>query len=146
MLGADFVWLNFDHTFNGVDSETRGFRIDEEPDTAAPNTQNISAEGYLLIQAQNVGNDATRADDGNAAQHRILINGTDLPAFDLVNANGLNLWMDRIPDGVLRRGDNRLTIRSVGSDNFRVLNVVVQWRERRGTASIVGSNDLEAVS
>lgn len=146
MFSSDFVWLNFDHRFSGVDEETRGFRIDERPSDAHPKGQAITAEGYLLIQAENVGDDNSTDDDGNRAPHQISINGTQLPAFDLVNANGLNLWMDRIPEGILQVGDNRLTIRSVGGDDFRVLNVVVQWRERRGAGGLVGADDLEAVA
>ena len=92
----------------------------------------ISAEGYILIQAEDVGNAAT--DEGDAITHRILINGKHLPSFDMVDREGWNLWMDRIPKEFLKKGENRLTIRRRAVDRFRVANVTVQWRERSKVA------------
>lgn len=133
MFNCDFVWLNFDNDFNRPNEEaTRTFVIDEEPAAASQNGTSISAEGFILIQAQDVGNSST--DEGDAITHRILINGQHLPSFDMVDREGWNLWMDRIPANMLRKGDNRLTIRRRAVDRFRVANVVVQWREKRGTA------------
>ncbi len=130
MLGSDFAWLNFDNEFNRPNEEaTRSFVIDEEPAPASRPGQSVSSEGYILIQAQDVGNSAT--DEGDAITHRILINGKHLPSFDMVDHEGWNLWMDRIPKNFLKKGENRLTIRRRAVDRFRVANVVVQWRERR---------------
>ncbi len=130
MLGSDFAWLNFDNEFNRPNEEaTRSFVIDEEPAAASRPGQSVSSEGYILIQAQDVGNGAT--DEGDAMTHRIIINGKHLPSFDMVDHEGWNLWMDRIPKNFLKKGENRLTIRRRAVDRFRVANVVVQWRERR---------------
>ncbi len=130
MLGSDFAWLNFDNEFNRPNEEaTRSFVIDEEPAAASRPGQSVSSEGYILIQAQDVGNSAT--DEGDAITHRIIINGKHLPSFDMVDHEGWNLWMDRIPKNFLKKGENRLTIRRRAVDRFRVANVVVQWRERR---------------
>ncbi|WP_282610499.1 hypothetical protein [Pelagibius sp. Alg239-R121] len=141
MFNSDFVWLNFDKEFNRPNEEaTRSFYIDEEPTAASPRGQNITSEGYILIQAEDVGNSST--EEGDEITHRILINGKHLPSFDMVAADGWNLWMDRIPKDFLLKGDNCLTIRRRAVDGFRVANVVVQWRERRGTASLSASDDI----
>lgn len=129
MLNSDFVWLNFDTEFTRPNQEaSRTFTIDDEPTAASQSGSSISAEGYLLIQAEDVGNSST--DEGDAITHRILINGKHLPSFDMVDREGWNLWMDRIPKNFLKRGQNKLTIRRRAVDRFRVANVVVQWRER----------------
>lgn len=134
MFNSDFVWLNFDNEFNRPNEEaTRTFYVDEEPAAAHPKGQGITSEGYILIQAEDVG-DGT--DAGEETTHRILINGQHLPSFDMVAEQGWNLWMDRIPKDFLKKGENRLTIRRRANDCFRVANVVVQWREHRGTADL----------
>ena len=130
MLGSDFAWLNFDNEFDRPNEEaTRKFFIDEEPTLASRSGQSVSSEGYILIQARDVGNSAT--DEGDTMTHRILINGKHLPSFDMVDHEGWNLWMGRIPRDFLKKGENRLTIRRRAVDRFRAANVVVQWRERR---------------
>lgn len=130
MLNSDFVWLNFDTEFTRPNQEaTRTFRIDDEPTAASQSGSSISSEGYLLIQAEDVGNSST--DEGDEITHRILINGKHLPSFDMVDREGWNLWMDRIPKNFLKKGQNKLTIRRRAVDRFRVANVVVQWRERQ---------------
>lgn len=141
MFQGDFAWLNFDVTFDQPNEEaTRSFVIDDSPVEATPSNANISAEGFLLIQARNAG--AQPGADGEVTPHEILINGRALPSFDIVGRDGWNLWMDRIPDGILRRGTNRLTIRRItggdnGNDRFRVANVVVQWRELPVSGGVV---------
>lgn len=136
MFNSDFVWLNFDQEFTQPNQEaTRSFQIDDTPETASTAQSNISAEGFLLIQARDVGNSST--DEGDPITHRILINGRHLPSFDLVDNEGWNLWMDRIPEGFLRRGTNRLTIRRRAVDRFRVANVVVQWRESTQSVGVL---------
>lgn len=135
MISADFAWLNFDTEFTVPNQQaTRTFEIDEEP-AVFVQRQGTSAEGFLLIQAQEVGNSSSGEGDANA--HRILINGKTLPSFDMVNSEGWNLWMNRIPSGFLRSGNNTLTIRRRAVDQFRVVSVVVQWRDhqRRTDAS-----------
>lgn len=116
MARSDFTWINFDFQFNAGNTETtRTFTIEGNP----LNTGN----GYLLIQAFDV----------EQSNHRILINGQDLPSFDLPQqAEGSiwTTWMDRVPQSLLNQGQNRITIRRVGSENFFVANVVVQWREQ----------------
>lgn len=130
MLNSDFVWLNFDTEFTRPNQEaTRTFHIDDEPTAASRSGSSISSEGYLLIQAEDVGNSAT--DEGDEITHRILINNKHLPSFDMVDREGWNLWMDRIPKNFLKKGQNTLTIRRRAVDRFRVANVVVQWRERQ---------------
>lgn len=138
MLRADFAWLNFDEKFNRSNQEaTRSFVIDDEPERASRSNSDRSAEGFLLIQARNVGDpDGDLSDDGDVALHRILINGRHLPSFDLVEHEGWNLWMDRIPAGFLREGTNRLTIRRRPGDSFQVANVVVQWRESEDAGNV----------
>lgn len=49
----------------------------------------------------------------------------------MVDREGWNLWMDRIPKNFLKRDQNTLTIRRRAVDRCRVANVVVQWRERQ---------------
>lgn len=120
---SDFTWVNFDEQFNSTNREaTRDFSVDGEP----------VGTGYLLIQVRDV----------ELSRHRILINGRDLPSFD-IPADPENqvwrVWMDRIPSGFLQTGQNRLTIRrqfddpAVEGDTeaFFVANVAVHWRERR---------------
>ena len=140
MTRSDFAWVNFDHSFADGESVTRGFQVDGTPADAQPDNQELGAEGYLLIQAEAVGKEDGGADDGARSDNKIAINGRDLPAFDLIRHEGLNLWMDRIPQNFLRVGNNRLTITACG-DRFRILNVVVQWRE---TTSVVGATDFTA--
>ncbi len=130
MLGSDFAWLNFDKEFDEPNEQaTRTFFIDEEPVLASRPGQSVSSEGYILIQAEDVGNSST--EEGEEITHRILINGKHLPSFDMVDRQGWNLWMDRIPRDFLKKGQNRLTVRRRAVDRFRVANIVVQWRERR---------------
>ena len=136
MNRSDFTWLNFDTEFTQPNQEaTRTFFIDDEPVLANRTGQSIGAEGYILIQAENVGNATT--DEGERMPHRILINGESLPAFDMVDQDGWNLWMDRIPPGILKKGLNRLTVRRRGLDQFRVANIVVQWREKGRVGGVV---------
>jgi hypothetical protein len=135
MLRSDFAWVNFDNEFNVPNEEaTRTFTIDDDPAAASAPGSSVRAEGYILIQARDVGNSS--AGPGDSITHRILINGRHLPSFDMVAEDGWNLWMDRIPVGFLQQGQNRLTIRRRAVDNFAVANVVVHWRE--GQPSVGG--------
>ncbi|WP_171236967.1 serine hydrolase domain-containing protein [Ruegeria sp. HKCCA6837] len=120
-LCTNFAWINFDEKFNGTNREaTRTFAIEGEP----------VGTGYLLIQVRDV----------ELSGHRLLINGKDLPSFD-IPADPENqvwrIWMDRVPPNFLRSGQNRLTIRRQFDDPttvrdaeaFFVANVAVHWRE-----------------
>lgn len=114
MLRSDFVWVNFDEQFNADNTVAhRTFFVNGNPlDT-----------GYLLIQGFDI-------ERGN---HRIQINGVDLPSFDLPVQGGNNLWttwMDRIPTGFLHAGNNRISIIRNGAEDFTIANVAIHWRER----------------
>ena len=139
MLRSDFVWVNFDEQFVTTNPEaSRTFQIDGKP----------VGTGYLLIQAFDV----------NGTGHRILINGHDLPSFDIPPQEGngrWTTWMDRIPPTYLCQGRNTITIRAASGteppgplyvpDPFFVANVVIHWRENDndGPGSIV---DFESPS
>ena len=118
MARSDFAWVNFDEQFGSSNrTATRTFQIDGDP----------IGTGYALIQHFDV----------EVGNHRILINGQDLPSFDIPAQNTINhlwvTWMDRIPEGLLTRGENRITIRRVTSETtegFFIANVAVHWRER----------------
>ncbi|MEM7709646.1 MAG: hypothetical protein AAF264_02610, partial [Pseudomonadota bacterium] len=79
--------------------------------------------------------------EGDAITHRIMINDHHLPSFDMVDGEGWNLWMDRIPVGVLKRGENRLTVRRRAVDRFRIANIVVQWREKSAVGGVLTGPD-----
>lgn len=144
MINADFAWLNFDTEFTRPNQQaTRTFVIDDEP-TEAAEGQRRSAEGFLMIQARDVGNAGT--DEGDAMTHRILINDKHLPSFDMVDHEGWNLWMDRIPAGFLKKGNNTLTVRRRAVDRFRVANIVVQWREEALPGGLNNPGDFKAPS
>ena len=102
--------------------------VDGEPMLATDSNSAVSAVGFILIQAEDVGNSS--AGPGDEITHRILINGQHLPSFDMVAEDGWNLWMDRIPRGFLKKGVNTLTVRRRAVDRFRVANITVQWREQ----------------
>lgn len=142
MTRSDFAWLNFDTEFVQANQEaTRTFFIDDNPVPASRPGQSVSAEGFIMIQAEDVGNSSTA--EGDAITHRILINGQHLPSFDMVARDGWNLWMDRVPSGILKKGENRLTVRRRAVDQFRIANIVVQWRERgRVGGGVIGADDL----
>ena len=144
MARSDFAWLNFDTEFTQPNQEaTRTFVIDDDPVDASRPGQSVSAEGYIMIQAQDVGVGST--EEGDAITHRILINGRHLPSFDMVDQQGWNLWMDRIPSGFLKKGENRLTVRRRADDRFRVANIMVQWREKNAAAGgITGPDRITA--
>lgn len=130
MFNSDFAWLNFDTEFTRPNQEaTRTFFVEDTPVAAHQGGSSVTCEGYILIQAEDVGNSAT--EEGDEITHRILINGKHLPSFDMVDREGWNLWMDRIPKDFLKTGENRLTVRRRAVDRFRVANIVVQWRERQ---------------
>lgn len=118
MARSDFAWINFDFQFNAQNSSvTRTFNIEGNPLG--------SGDAYLLIQAFDV----------QGGNHRILINGQDLPQFDIVPQSSNNVWttwMDRVPQNLLNSGENRITIRRVAppEDTFTVANILIQWREQ----------------
>ena len=116
MARSDFAFVNFDFQFNAQNTEaTETFVIEGNPLN--------SGNGYLLIQAMDV----------EQSNHRILINNQDLPSFDIPRQGQNNIWttwMDRVPQSFLRAGNNRITIRRVGGEDFFVANVVVHWREQ----------------
>lgn len=118
MLRSDFVWVNFDAQFNAGNTQAhRTFFINGNP----------IGENYLLIQGFDI----------ERSNHRILINGNDLPSFDLPRQGGNNLWttwMDRIPTGFLRPGRNRISIIRNANEAFFIANVAINWRERDGSS------------
>ncbi len=118
-MRADFNVVTFNHTFDQPnESETRNFPIE------ASEIQDDQA--YLLVQTQGVGPSA----------HGIVINGNDVSDSltpDLPPAPGKSqswlLWMLEFPASFLNTGSNRIMIEKRGSDNFKIGNVVVHWRE-----------------
>jgi hypothetical protein len=117
MSHADFVFITVNEVLGGVgndQTDLKKFNIDGKPTGA----------GYLLIQAHDV----------EHSGHRILINGKDLPGSDLP-ANPVNsqwqTWMDQIPAGYLKQGENSLLIMKIGGEQFTVRGVSVNWREER---------------
>jgi hypothetical protein len=116
MARSDFAWVNFDFQFNAQNTQaTRTFEVEGTPLN--------NGSGYLLIQAFDV----------ERSNHRILINGQDLPSFDIPPQAGSNLWttwMDRVPQSFLNPGQNRITIRREDPEDFFVANVLIQWREQ----------------
>ena len=120
MTRSDFVWVNFDESFNPLNNfASRRFWIDGSPTGA----------GYLLIQARDV--DLPQA--SSESFHRIQINGMELPAFDIPFQEGnqrWTTWMDNIPSGFLRYGLNWISIRRVSDvDSFDIASVAINWRE-----------------
>ena len=114
MARSDFMWVNFDEEFNtDTPAATRTFNVEGSP---------IST-GFLLIQYFDVEN----------SDHRILINDRDLPSFDIPAHKNANeqwfTWMDRIPPGFLRQGENRITIRRTSTERIGIANVAIHWRE-----------------
>ena len=122
MPQSDFTWVTFDEQFTANNPvATRPFTVDDFVVDAHHDDASRTAEGYLLILARDV-------EHGN---HQFEINGRDLPSFDLPpDGDGeWQTWMDRIPEGFLRTGENRLTIRRTSDDDFTVSAVAVHWRE-----------------
>ena len=129
MTQTDFAWVNFNHTFTAAAPlATRNFEVDNAPIAANPPDGAVRAVGYVLVQAFDVENSA----GPQQSQHRIQINGVDLPDFDVpVEGGAWQTWMDHIPPGVLVVGNNSIRILHGGADadGFRVANVAVHWRE-----------------
>lgn len=116
MARSDFAWVNFDQDFNSSnEAASRTFRIEGTP----------TGTGYLLIQHYDVENN----------NHRISINGQELPSFDMAARDPQLgnriwvLWMDRIPPGFLQQGLNRIDIERGSTEFFHVANIAVHWRE-----------------
>ncbi len=117
MPHADFAWVAFDQQFNSSNPvATRNFVVDGDP----------IGTGYLLIQHFDV----------EVGNHRILLNGQDLPSFDIPAQSTIDhlwqTWMDRIPAGFLHQGENQITVRRVTSEAteaFFVANIAIHWRE-----------------
>jgi hypothetical protein len=113
MARSDFMWIAFDeHLTAGNAVVERSFHLEGSPIGTA----------YLLMQVGDV----------EAALHQVEINGKDLPSLDIMpsaDSGVYTTWMDRIPADFLQQGVNRIAIRRTGNDSFRVLNVVVHWRE-----------------
>ncbi len=84
----------------------------------------IVDDGYLVMQVRSVG------EPGN---HQLRINGETIP-FDFQPAPGTSqawlAWMTTFRPGVLKSGSNRIEIERIGSDNFEVRDIVINWRER----------------
>ena len=123
MARSDFAWVNFDHKFDAAaPTATRTFTVEGTPVTTSnpKSPGNAQAVGYLLVQAFNV----------ESLDHRIQINDKDLPWHDLPPEKGAwQTWMDRIPPGFLKQGENRLTVRRNADNTFEIGNITVHWRE-----------------
>ena len=114
MARSDFAWVNFGEELNtGTPAATRTFNVEGSPKSI----------GFLLIQYF----------DAENKNHRILINDQDLPSFDIPAHKNANdqwfTWMDRIPPGFLRQGENRITIRRTGTERIGIANVAIHWRK-----------------
>ena len=124
MTQSDFAWVDFNHTFTpAAPTATRKFQVENTPIPAG-----VRAVEYLLVQAFDVENSA----GPQHSQHKIRINGFDLPDIDLpVEGGAWQTWMNRIPPGVLVVGEDSIRIIHGGADGdgFRVANVAVHWRE-----------------
>ena len=134
MTKSDFVWVNFNESFNpGNSFAFRNFFIDGTP---------ISA-GYLLIQVR----DVDIPQSSSESPHQIRINGIHLPDFDIAFQEGnqrWTTWMDEIPRGFLQQGENSISItRGIGSDLFEVASVAINWREWNGFV-LPGPNYIQA--
>lgn len=111
MARSDFNWIPFTHTFTANDPSF----IAEFPIEGSP-----IDDAYLLITAHNV----------SSQGHRILINNTELPSWDLpIHDPGWQTWMDHIEPGVLQSGMNSILVVRTGNDDFTTKDVVVHWRE-----------------
>ena len=115
MARSDYKLIPIGQNFTqGNPSFTTNFSVEGSP---------INDDAYLLVQVRGVAD----------SRHRILINNRSLPDFDLPPAPGDSqawlLWMDSIPNGFLRSGNNSITITRGANDNFEVKNVTVHWRE-----------------
>ncbi len=112
MPRADFAYITFDAELNaGNTNVTKSFQVDGPP---------LPGDSYLLALTRDV----------SSANHRIAINGQDLPVQDLRETDsGWATQFDRIPSGFLKNGPNRITVTRVGNDDFRMNTVVVHWRE-----------------
>ena len=110
-LGDKESDLNTEWPWKGNSTSTLDWRMAEPKES-----------GYLLIQTYDVGN----------SNHKIIINDTDLPEFDIPKQReySWNTWMDIIEEGVMNSGSNSIRIvRAEGGDNFMVGTVVIHWRE-----------------
>jgi hypothetical protein len=102
--------------YAGQETSEKRFEVDREP----------VGDGYLVIQVYGV----------DFRTHRVLVNGEDLPQFDIASQQPgrpvWETWLDPIEEGILRRGRNTIRIMHGSTpqpDNFIVGNVVVHWRE-----------------
>lgn len=98
--------------FVGNQTTQKQFQVPGKPIGAA----------YLVLQVYDVQN----------LGHRIVVNGKDLPGFDIARttANRWQIFMDIIPSGFLKQGGNSIQIfRAGGGDNILIGSVVVNWKE-----------------
>jgi hypothetical protein len=116
MSVSDFNIVSINQLFSQANpSVTKFFTIggDQDPHDDA----------FLLIQMSGV----------RKQGHRIEINDTELPGSDLPVAPHESeaefTWLEHVPAGVLKAGENKLSIAKGADDNFRIRNVVVNWRE-----------------
>ena len=94
---------------------TKEFLIDGQP--AGP--------GYATLQLF----------DLTSSTHTMLINGVELPRWDVPGPSSPNTWFswtEAIPEGLLVRGSNQITLRCTDEEaRFLVRDVIVHWHERR---------------
>ncbi|NEO59276.1 MAG: hypothetical protein F6J98_02250 [Moorea sp. SIO4G2] len=98
--------------FKGDESSKKGFEIEGNP-----------TGGYLLMQVYDV----------HKSRHSVRINGKNLPGSSEVQGqpNTWETWMEEIPSGFLKKGNNSIQFvrdTSVG-DNFLIAAVAIHWRE-----------------
>jgi hypothetical protein len=114
MAKADFQYLSINQEFNSQNnSVTKTFTV--ESSLPVPPIQ----DGYLLITTRDV----------TGVNHQVFINNNQLPGFDLRAHEGWATSMDHIPPGLLKAGQNTITIERIGGDDFAVGFVVINWRE-----------------
>lgn len=107
--------LSTSATWVGDRTTVRNFNIDGVP----------QGKGYVLVQAYDV----------HEGSHQILINGQALPGMDIPKEVGKwQTWMDEIPSGIMKQGNNTIQIRRDTStgDNFIIRTVAIHWRETTG--------------
>ncbi|MGK7888669.1 MAG: hypothetical protein AB4042_05000 [Leptolyngbyaceae cyanobacterium] len=117
-VSSDFNVIPVRQTF---DSNNRLFSVNFPVETGSAR---IVDDGYLIMQVRSV---------GEPGSHQLRLNGEIIP-FDFQPAPGASqawlAWMTTFRPGVLNSGTNRLEIERIGSDNFEVRDVVINWRER----------------
>lgn len=126
MTRSSFEVIGFDEHLGDVASDLNapGFRFtgDQTTERVFEISGDPKGAGYVILQLFDVENRG----------HKLFVNGKELPGVGIVTT-GPQRWQDTmevIPDGMLRRGGNRLQLRRApGGDNLLVGKAVVHWKE-----------------